>query len=308
MNAKIVLDKYLNMLESPELKMSKNTILTYKKDLYKFFEHFSYADKDIKELEKTTSGEYRDFILGLDTLSNGSKNGLIRSVSAFITYLISDEIISDEHFKNTIFKNRKFLPTEKKKITPLSSDEIKKIYASCVSEQERFMIALLSYTGLRESSLVEIKMNDISEDGFFEVFAKGGTKVPVQMSEDCHSLYLMYKQVRNPEEEYLFYPTRGRGMSKGSGKCEPSTIYFRLKSILDRSDLSEERKKEITPHKFRHFFVTAMYKISPETAKQAVHHVSISTTDRYNDNKYGVGLDGMRNLKLDFENEKQNEG
>ena len=292
MNANTVLEKYLEMFQNPILNKSPLTHKAYQRDLGKFYSHFNFSE--ISEIESVSKDAFRDFIFSLSTLSNESKNGVIRAISAFINFLKTEDYISSEKISTTMFGGKRYLPkTEKKEKSQLNDAEIHEIYRACETAQEKFMIALMIYTGLRESSVASIKIADIDETGYFKVRAKGNKLVPIKMSPSLFKLFEEYKKNRDGKKEYLFYPVIGRGAK--NDMMSPKTVYERVKSILSRTFLPEERQAEITPHTFRHAFVTKIISItkSVESARQAVHHSSIATTNMYNDDRFGLGMTAM---------------
>lgn len=299
MNANTVLEKYLEMFQNPMLNKSALTYKIYQRDLGKFYDYFKFSE--ISDIENVSKDQFRDFIFSLSTLSNESKNGVIRAISAFVNFLKNEDYISSEKISYTMFGGKRYLPkTKKKEKLQLNDAEIHEIYRACETSQEKFMIALMIYTGLRESSIASIKIADIDETGFFKVRAKGNKLVPIKMSPSLFNLFIEYKKTHDNKKEYLFYPTIGRGAK--NEKMSPKTVYERVKSILSRTLLSEERQSEITPHTFRHAFVTQIIKStkSVEAARQAVHHSNIATTNIYNDDKFGLGMTAMESINFNL--------
>jgi integrase len=213
-----------------------------------------------------------------------------------MNYLRDEKLITDENVSETKFANKKALKSQRENTPPLSEEEFRKLVDACTNSREKFMLELLRYTGLRESSIADIQMVNIEDGGKFWVKAKGDKMVPVQIPLELLPLFEDYKKTRDESKAFLFYPTRGRGAKHE--KINPQTVYTFIKSLLDRTDISEERKVQITPHKFRHAFVTELYVVSPEAANQAVHHSSMNITKRYNDTPYMVGLEAMKNIKV----------
>ena len=298
MNANQVKENYLETFKQIELGKSPLTHKKYSSDLKRFYDYFKL--NDISDIEKITRDDYRNFIFSLTTLSNNSKNGIIRAISSFMKYLVTEEIIQHEVIRATMFGGKKFLPVKTEKTPPINAEEIKLIYSACNDYQERFMIAFMIYTGLRESSIVDVKISDINEFGLFRVKAKGDKLVPVKMSPPLMEMFETYKTQRDSSKEFLFYPTQGRGAK--NEKLNPQSVYIRIKAILDRTDMSEERKAQITPHKFRHALVTKIYHdFSPEHARQVAHHSNAETTKIYNDDEYSLGLEAMNTVRFDLE-------
>ena len=238
MDANTVLEKYLEMFQNPMLNKSPLTHKAYLRDLGKFYTHFNFSE--ISDIENVSKEQFREFIFSLSTLSNESKNGVIRAISAFVNFLKNEDYISSEKISTTMFGGKRYLPkTEKKEKLQLNDAEIHEIYRACETAQEKFMIALMIYTGLRESSVASIKIADIDETGYFKVRAKGNKLVPIKMSPSLFKLFEEYKKSRDSKKEYLFYPVIGRGAK--NDMMSPKTVYERVKSILSRTMLSEER-------------------------------------------------------------------
>jgi integrase len=295
MNANEILEQYLDMLK--KYGKSELTISNYRRSIVRLFKYFKI--EEIYQIQNITKQEFRNFIFSLE-ISNSSKNGLIMEISPFLNYLTGDEIIHHESITSTTFGNKKFLPVEKKEGNPLTEDEIKEIYSACRTSQERFMMAFMLYTGLRESSIVNVKISDINGDGLFYVKAKGNKVVPVKMNPHLMQLFEAYKADRDSSKEYLFYPT---GKGGKNPQMRPIGVYERVKCILSRTSISKERQKQITAHKFRHAFVTKIYNdVSPLAAQQAAHHSNSNITKIYVDeNKYSQGLEAMSKIHYELE-------
>lgn len=297
MDAKTTLENYYKMLENliEAGSFSLQTLISYKKELKKFHEFFN--PETLEDISKISREDFRNFVFSMP-ISNDSKNSFLRVIRVYINFLVSEGFIEEENITETKFANKKFLRTERINTPPLTEDEFRKLLNACDNIREKLMLEMLRYTGLRESSIANIQMKNIEDSGKFWVNAKGDKMVPVQIPIGLLPLFEEYKNSRDTTKAYLFYPTRGRG-SKNE-KINPQTVYGMIKSLLDRTEgISEERKAQITPHKFRHAFVTGLYEdVSPEAANQAVHHSSMGVTKRYNDAPYAVGLEAMKNVKV----------
>jgi site-specific recombinase XerD len=295
MDANQTLENFYQMYESliKEGQISPLTLVSYKSQLTKFYSRFS--PQTLEDISNISRDDFRKFVFGMETKTD-SKNAFLRVIRVYMNYLRGEKLITDENISDTKFGNKKTLKSQRENTPPLTEEELKKLLDVCKNVREKFMLEFLRYTGLRESSVANVRISDIDENGFFHVIAKGDKLVPVQIPTELLPLFNEYKNSRDTTKEYLFYPTRGRGAK--NNKINPTSVYEMVKSLLDRTDISEERKAQITPHKFRHAFVTELYVTSPEAANQAVHHSSMSITKRYNDTPFAVGLDATKNMKV----------
>jgi len=296
MDANLALENYYKMLEQliEADSFSKETLRSYKYGIGKFYTHFDPST--LKDISNISREDFRNFVFSLD-VSNDSKNSIVRPIRVYMNYLHDEKLIQDENISDTKFANKKALKSQRENTPPLTEEEFKKLLSVCKNVKEKFLLEMLRYTGLRESSISDILMENIDDDGKFWVSAKGDKMVPVQIPSALLPLFEEYKKYRNPNKRFLFYPTSGKG-SKNE-KLHPQSIYTIIKALLNRTDIPEERKVQITPHKFRHALVTELYiTVSPEAAKQAAHHSSANVTKRYNDMPYAAGLDATKNMKV----------
>lgn len=295
MDAKLALENYYNMLQQlvEANSFSKFTLISYKQGLTKF--HDFFKPETLEDISNISREDFRNFIFGLN-ITNDTKNNVLRVIRVYMNYLRDEKLIADENVSETKFANKKALKSQRENTPPLAEEEFRKLVDACANSREKLMLELLRYTGLRESSIADIQMSNIEDGGKFWVKAKGDKMVPVQIPLELLPLFEDYKKTRDESKAFLFYPTRGRGAKHE--KINPQTVYTFIKSLLDRTDIAEERKVQITPHKFRHAFVTELYVVSPEAANQAVHHSSMNITKRYNDTPYMVGLEAMKNIKV----------
>ena len=289
MDANSVLETYLKMIS--ESGKSPFTHLSYKRDLNKFFGYFKF--QDITDIEKVTKDDFRQFILSMDTLSNNSRNAVIRVISAFLTYLIDDSLISQENISTTKFGKSRFLKVEKKAAISLTVEEIDKVIGATKSLQEKFMFELILGTGLRESEVVSLRPSDFNEDGSFKIVGKGGNEYILQMSDRLHQLMQIYLSQRDLTKEYLFY---SRSRTGKNPKLSPLSVNARLKEALSKTDIPIERQKLLSAHKLRATLITWVIKNHGiEAARQAARHQNLNTTQIYN-NAGNLGREAMKDV------------
>lgn len=291
MDTKIV--DYFNMVKFDK---SQNTARAYENSVVRFVNHFDIAD-DITKISNISPEMFRQYIYSLN-LSPESANGHIRNISAFISWLKNSEYIVDEKITGTKFGSSRFLKEQKKQVVTLTNEECRELIRSASDIQVKFMIALMLSTGVRRGELVSIKLQDVDfETGEILIKGKGGKERFVAVSETILNMMNMYMATHDKKSNYLFYSTRADGAIEG--RLSEKSVGNRIKTALDNTSISEERKSKITAHKLRATLATSIIEQAGiEAARQVLGHASLSTTQRYNNSK--LAIDALKNYKVEF--------
>ena len=143
--------------------------------------------------------------------------------------------------------------------------------------RDKAIIALLAMTGMRETALTEINMNDLD-------FANGTIKV-IDKRHKTH-IYRMNKVIREALENWI-----EDRKEKLSGQEIDALFISSLKKRVSAGCVVDIVKRysleglgySITPHKLRAAFCTILYERTkdPEFVRRAVGHTCIETTLRY---------------------------
>ena len=254
---------------------SANTIESYKRDLFKFLEH--YKNKNINEI---TSIDLKNYVkyLSNENLTDKSISRNISCLKSFYKFLIIEKIITNNPSEAL------FMPKIKKSLPNiLTEEEILNLLDINLSDnysyRNKAMMELMYATGLRVSELVELKLQDIDlEQDIVRTLGKGKKERIIPMGEfasESIKTYinkyrcLMLKKYNN---EYLFLNNHGDKMTRQG--------FFKIiKNIAKEKGID----KPLSPHTLRHSFASHLLKYGADlrTIQELLGHSDISTTQIY---------------------------
>lgn len=271
---KIEMINFINYLLIDK-KYSKNTIMSYQNELFKFNDYFS--NKKIKDISKTDIRNYIKYLNSqkIDERSIAHSMSVLRSFYKFLS-------ISNDKIENPIQTLN--LPKIPKKLpNVLSVDDVDKILNIQVvdkySSRDKAMLELMYSSGLRVSELINLKLNDISlDEDVVRILGKGSKEriVPIgDCAKEALNNYInIYRKdlFKNNRSDYLFLSKNGTKLSR--------QYFFKL--IKKQSSLNNINKN-ISPHTLRHSFATHMlnYGADLRSIQELLGHSDISTTQIY---------------------------
>lgn len=271
---KIEMINFINYLLIDK-KYSKNTIMSYQNELFKFNDYFS--NKKIKDISKTDIRNYIKHLNSqkIDERSIAHSMSVLRSFYKFLS-------ISNDKIENPIQTIN--LPKIPKKLpNVLSVDDVDKILNIQVvdkySSRDKAMLELMYSSGLRVSELINLKLNDISlDEDVVRILGKGSKEriVPIgDCAKEALNNYInIYRKdlFKNNRSDYLFLSKNGTKLSR--------QYFFKL--IKKQSSLNNINKN-ISPHTLRHSFATHMlnYGADLRSIQELLGHSDISTTQIY---------------------------
>jgi integrase len=157
--------------------------------------------------------------------------------------------------------------------------------------RDRAFIMTLADTGLRVHEACNLRRGDIDwNEGRAVIIGKGNKQAVVRFSERSLAAIKDYLAIRA-----VFDGASGRPLpslplfarhDKGAGKkIKPMTTATGRNIVAVRVDqaLGAEAAGRITPHSFRHYFVTTVLRASGnlKLAQELARHASIQVTQRY---------------------------
>lgn len=271
---KIEMINFINYLLIDK-KYSKNTIMSYQNELFKFNDYFS--NKKIKDISKADIRNYIKYLNSqkIDERSIAHSMSVLRSFYKFLS-------ISNDKIENPIQTIN--LPKIPKKLpNVLSVDDVDKILNIQVvdkySSRDKAMLELMYSSGLRVSELINLKLNDISlDEDVVRILGKGSKEriVPIgDCAKEALNNYInIYRKdlFKNNRSDYLFLSKNGTKLSR--------QYFFKL--IKKQSSLNNINKN-ISPHTLRHSFATHMlnYGADLRSIQELLGHSDISTTQIY---------------------------
>jgi len=264
---------YLNL----ERRLSKNTYLSYKNDLY---DYLVFVDRkriiNVNDIEKKDIEDYIES-LSKNDLKVTSIARKLTAIKSFHKYLFSKEICKND-VSVTVERPKlnKSLPNV---LTVEEVDRLLDIKLDTVFDyRNKAMLELLYGTGLRITEMLDLKMSDVDfENCVVRCFGKGSKERIVPIGEyiiESLKNYLnrRYELLKDKRSDYLFLNSLGGRLSRFS--------FFKiLKKILAEKNI----KKNVSPHSLRHSFATHMleYGADLRSIQELLGHSDIATTRIY---------------------------
>jgi integrase/recombinase XerD len=277
-NNTALVDLFLNYL-SVEKGLSKNTLLSYKRDLSKYF---SYLERNKNfDLAKVKRPEIVDFLA--DEKKKGqSPATLSRNVVAI--RLFHRFLVRENHLKKDVTSVLELPKLWKSLPSFLSLSEIEKMMDKTATEsrkksaRDRAILELFYATGLRVSELAGLETKDVNfEGGFVRCVGKGQKEriVPLgRKAQEAIERYLSkYRDSKKARANQLFLNPQGKGLSR-------QALWLLIKKYAKLAGIA---KKNITPHTLRHSFATHLLEGGADlrVVQELLGHSDISTTQIY---------------------------
>jgi len=181
--------------------------------------------------------------------------------------------------------------------------------------RDRAFLITLADTGLRVSEACKLRRGDIDwNEGRAVIIGKGDKEAIIRFSERSISAIRDYLNFRTKIDGSTGLPLSALPLfsrhDKGAGKkTKPITTTTGRNIVAEnvRLALGNDAERNITPHSFRHYFVTTVLRASGnlKLAQELARHTNISVTQRYahlSDNELDQGYSNI----FDTEN-KRNE-
>ena len=157
--------------------------------------------------------------------------------------------------------------------------------------RDKAFLIVLADTGLRVHEACGLRRGDIDwNEGHAIIIGKGNKQAVIRFSKRSMIALQEYLKIRSkldgstgkPLSSLPLFSRHDNGAGKKIKPVTPTTG----RNIVDersRQILGEEAKGRITPHSFRHYFVTTVLRGSGnlKLAQELARHASISVTQRY---------------------------
>ena len=258
-----------------ERGLAENTILSYGRDLKKFFALLKKVPEEVEE------GDVRQF-MRVELSSGVSHRSLARSLSAlksFYKYRI--------YIGQTLVSPLALIEQpELWKTLPetLSFDEVDRLLGlpdltSPRGVRDKALLEILYATGMRVSELTAITLSKINREmGFLRVFGKGGKERLIPYGEEASRWIDLYVDKFRPillgkkNTNLLFFNPSGESLTR-QGVWKILKGYGRLMGI----------EEKIHPHLLRHSFATHLLEKGAglRLVQTLLGHSQISTTEIY---------------------------
>jgi integrase len=239
---------------------SQSTVDVYMLYGQQFLE--TYGEVSVQNLKKS--------LLNTPVTQFGKRYKIFQAINCLASYLIEENALDPSYPEQAkAYIPRRHIPP--KKVT-VNEKEIEALVQACKSPQEKLIVLLLSYTGLRVSEAANLKVSDINmEEGTLTVrLAKWGKTRRVGLTNRLKEALENHLKARKNDSEWLFLSRFGEKMSR-----------YGMRTRLEK--LGSLIGIEVTPHALRRAFVTInANKGRPLPMLQiACGHSNITTTRSY---------------------------
>ena len=206
---KELLENYINYLENVK-NYSDHTTTAYKNDLEQYFDYLKNTQKNLFDNE-----DFVDYLFSLE-LAKSTINRKLTSVNNFLLW--SSKL---DKYKGKTFRKSENLKTEKKLPNILTSNYINNLIdklptSTAKDVRNKAIIELLYSSGLRVSELVNLKINDVKNDGSLRVIGKGRKERILPMTDQAYKIMSLWLKsnrkefLKNNDNQFIFLGVRGK--------------------------------------------------------------------------------------------------
>lgn len=248
-----------------ERNLSKNTADSYSSDINQFF------DFTKKRLQRVTSEDVGLFIISLreQGYNVSSTNRKLSAIRTFYKFLLKKGVVKINPAE--LIDSGK---SEKRLPKPVDQEDIDKLINAADNLRDKVIFELLFATGMRREEIRKVKVSDINfTRGFVRVIGKGNKERIVPIHPSAMN---MVKELADSQTSEWLFPSR-----KNKDQCISNTTIFDIFNKWIK--VAGLEGKNITPHKFRHAFATALHENGADVLvlQNLLGHNSVSTTQIY---------------------------
>jgi len=275
-SAEDVLQLFLNYL-SVEKGLAANTLLSYGRDLRKFFQFLGREKNDWARADEKalTLFIHRQSKAGLQARSLAR---LISALRSFYKFLLLDGLVSKDPTAEltspkTWLALPKFLTVDEVARLVLQPDE-----RDLHGLRDRAMLEVLYATGLRVSELIQLRPSDVNlDDGYVICRGKGGKERVVPLGKAAAALTRRYIQEARPRLEKK--PAEALFLSRRGDLFTRQGVWKMLRQYARKAGL----EARISPHVLRHSFATHLLERGADlrSVQLMLGHSQITTTQIY---------------------------
>lgn len=297
-------------LLSVEMTRARRTFYTYRTGMNQFRSFLALSDFDpendpLSSLREQTAADFAQSLLD-KRFSPATVNLYLTSVSGFFEYITLElDINLNIDRIRRLIKSK--APRARRRLPQFSWDDIETVIRYCLDLsnftadnlrehlrelRDRAFIITLADTGLRVHEACNLARGDIDWNrNVALVTGKGNKDAIVRFSQRAMRAITRYLSARVSFDgatgrPLLSLPVFARH-DRGAGKKVLSISTYTGEKIVSKwasqALADQEKAAHITPHSFRHYFVTKVVKATNniKVAQDLARHESISTTEIY---------------------------
>ena len=299
-----VIAEYLDVVK---LARSHNTALTYAKALKEFKKVLVKAkiDPETSPAEILTEDHISRFVMHLKAFAPATEQLYVRAIARFYKYLAAErlaeinlprmDLLIEQRTRKPGIRLPQFPTNDIERVLDFVSDvsslpadsEVERLRAM----RDRAFLLTLADTGLRVHEACNLRRGDIDwNEGRAVIIGKGDKQAVVRFTTRSMRALKDYLSLRaeldgGSGKQLTALPLFARH-DKGTGKkIKPITPTTGRNIVAERvrQALGNEAEGHITPHSFRHYFVSTILRASGnlKLAQALARHENIQITQRY---------------------------
>ena len=305
-----LMSRYLSSLERAR---SKHTMLAYKNGLQVFCETLKKKslDPDTTPIQKLTEEPFAKFIEQLYAYAPATEQLYLQAVKGFYLFTDAEKLIDVNQSRLKVLIQQRSrrpgtriqqFPIEQieellekirdvENLMPPTSDEQKAANVKLRAYRDRAFLLMLAHTGFRVHEACSLRRGDMDwKEGYAIIIGKGNKQAVVRFTTRSMQAIKDYLSLRSSLDgssgkQLSALPLFARH-DKGAGKkIKPMTPTTGRNIVEERVEqfLGKELVGKITPHSFRHYFVTSVLRGTGNLryAQELARHENIETTKRY---------------------------
>lgn len=300
-------DHLMKYLESIHYARSENTFKTYKNaiNLFSLLLKERWLDPATTSIDQLTEEAVSWFAVHLKNYSSATEHLYLQAVKGFYEFLAAEKtsninlprikLLLKQRARRIGVRLPQFPRNEIETIIDFVDgfrNNTFKMKAQLLRAlRDRAFIITLADTGLRVHEACGLKRGDIDwNEGKAVIIGKGNKQAVLRFSNRSMQVIKDYLNERGTFDGKSGVPLSSLPLfarhDKGAGsKVKPITTTTGRNIVAEWAVLAlgGEARKRITPHSFRHYFVTTVLRASGnlKLAQELARHTNISVTQRY---------------------------
>lgn len=270
-------------------RKSFNTIDTYTNYVASFMSYITGGQPEEEFYKRVTTSIIKQYLVSLQTrdvdgrvVRTGDDIQATRwsALNTFFVFLVNNDYIRE----NPMIKTKRPKIRTEHKVTYLTQEEVQEVFKNIkegagikLLNRDLALISLFISTGLRNSALTQINIEDIDfTNNTIKVIEKGSKMRSVQFGTNMRGLLLSW--LKDRELYFSDAPTNALFISQLKERISIYTVGQLVKKYTKTI-----KGKRITPHKLRATACTLMSTqgVPIQVIKEMVGHENIQTTTRY---------------------------
>ena len=302
-----IADSFKDYLDSVKFARSENTYLAYSSAIKFFWMTLESHQIDPRSdnVNILHEGIISWFVYDLRGYSASSEQLYVTAIKGYLEYLIAEDLSKINLSKvKLLIKQRTRKPG--KRLPQFPANDIYKILEILENNQlsglnnkdtklralrDKAFLLTLADTGLRVHEACALRRGDIDwNEGKALVIGKGNRQAVVRFSKRSQKALRSYLRERSSKDgqsgrQLGSLPLFSRHDKGAGNKVKPitTTTGRNIVTARVREILGEDAVGTITPHSFRHYFVTRVLSVTGnlKLAQNLARHKNIAVTQRY---------------------------